>query len=272
MTVSIIGMGWLGIPLAKALKEKGITVKGTTTNPEKEQSLRKQGFECEQLLLNPELEGTVPKSIFDTDILFINIPPSTRSKPSSYHPRQIEIIKGLTQKHGIKRVIYVSATSVYPNNNKVATEADPLNLTNTGNPALLTAENLLRKNNTYDLTVIRFGGLLGDDRIPGKYFSGKKDVPGHPPVNYIHKKDAVRAVLWIIEKGLWNETYNIVCPNHPAKKAVIEKNALDMGFAPPVNYENPEKQEWKEIAADKWCQTKFQFVYDNPLDFTYTTN
>lgn len=272
MTVSIIGMGWLGIPLAEALREKGIAVKGTTTNPEKEQSLRKQGFECEQLLLNPELEGPVPEKIFNTDILFINIPPSTRSKPSSFHPRQIELIKGLAQAHGIKKVIYVSSTSVYPNKNQVATEADPLNHANTGNPALLNAENLLWKNKTYDLTVIRFGGLLGDNRIPGKYFSGKENVPGHPPVNYIHRKDAVNAVLWIIEKNLWNETYNIVCPKHPEKKAVLEKNAIDIGFAPPVNYEKPKKQEWKEIAADKWCQTKFQFVYDNPLDFTYTAN
>lgn len=271
MTVSIIGMGWLGIPFAEALKEKGRTVKGTTTHQEKEKSLRKQGFECEQLLLSPELEGAVPENIFDTDILFINIPPSTRRKPSSFHPRQIEIIKGLAQAHGIKKIIYVSATSVYPNKNQVATEADPIHLNNTGNPSLLKAENLLWENKSYDLTVIRFGGLLGDDRIPGKYFSGKENVAGHPPVNYIHRKDAVRAVLWVIEKSLWNETYNIVCPKHPAKKAVIERNALEMGFASPVSYENPEKQQWKEIAADKWCQTKFQFVYDNPLDFTYTT-
>ena len=272
MKVSIIGMGWLGVPLAEALIKEGITVKGTTTNPEKKHALRKQGFDCEQLLLNPELADPVPKGVFDTDILFINIPPSTRSKPITYHPRQIEIVKGLAQAQGIKRIIYTSSTSVYPNKNQVATEAEPITSSNTGNPALLNAENLLWENKTYDLTVIRFGGLLGDDRIPGKYFSGKKNVPGHPPVNYIHRKDAISAVLWIIERNLWNETYNIVCPKHPAKKTVIEKNALDLGFAPPVNYENPEMQQWKEIAADKWCQTKFQFIYDNPLDFTYTSN
>lgn len=56
------------------------------------------------------------------------------------------------------------------------------------------------------------------------------------------------------------------------QKNCYRKNALDLGFAPPVNYENPEMQQWKEIAADKWCQTKFQFIYDNPLDFTYTSN
>lgn len=87
----------------------------------------------------------------------------------------------------------------------------------------MNAENLLWKNKTYDLTVIRFGGLLGDNRIPGKYFSGKENVPGHPPVNYIHRKDAVNAVLWIIEKNLWNETYNIVCPKHPEKRPFRKK-------------------------------------------------
>lgn len=262
-------MGWLGIPLAKALKAAGITTKGTTTSPDKKQSLNDQGFICELLVLNPELKGHVPKTIFEASILFVNIPPSSRSKPSTYHPKQIEIIKMLAQKHGIKKIIYISSTSIYPSNNQVAKETDPIDFNNTGNPALLNAEKILWRDKTYDLTIIRFGGLLGDDRIPGKYFSGKENVAGHPPVNYIHRKDAVRAVLWVIEKKLWNETFNVVCPVHPKKREVIEKNARNMDFPPPLSYEEPKTQKWKEIAADKWSDTKFEFIYSNPLDFTY---
>lgn len=270
MTISIIGLGWLGIPLAKAFQQIGVTVKGSTTSLEKKHSLENQGLVCEQLILDPELFSPVPESIFDTAILFINIPPSTRTKPSGYHPRQVEIIKAMAKEHGIKKIIYVSATSVYSSNNQVAKESDYLDLNNTGNRALFNAEKILWKDKTYDLTIIRFGGLLGDDRIPGQYFSGKENVAGHAPVNYIHRKDAIKAVLWIVENNLWNETYNIVCPKHPIKREVFEKNAADMGFLPPASYANADSQAWKEISTEKWCKTNFQFIYDDPLNFTYT--
>ena len=270
MTISIIGLGWLGLPLAKAFQESGEIVKGTTRSLDKLHSLADQGIACEQLILSPELVGPPPEKIFDTDILFINIPPSTRRKPSDYHPRQIEIIKSMAIKHGIKQIIYISATSIYPSQNQIAKESDPLDAGNTGNLALFNAEKILREDKTYDLTIVRFGGLLGDDRIPGKYFSGKENVAGQHPVNYIHRKDAARAILWLVENKLWNETYNIVCPEHPNKREIFEKNAADLGFPAPASYSNKETQAWKKISVEKWKNTNFQFIYENPLDFTYT--
>jgi nucleoside-diphosphate-sugar epimerase len=269
MTISIIGLGWLGMPLAKAFQQTGAVVKGSTTNAEKQRMLKNNGLICEQLVLDPEMTGPVPANLFDTELLFINIPPSSRSKPSGYHPKQIEVIKAIAMEYGIKKIIYTSSTSIYPSKNQLAKESDFLDTNNTGHSALFQAERILWKDKNYDLSVIRFGGLLGDNRIPGKYFSGKKLVPGHPPVNYIHRKDAVRAVLWLYENNLWNETFNIVSPKHPKKREVFEKNATEMGFPPPVSYENPESKAWKEISVEKWLGTGFQFLYDDPLDFTY---
>jgi nucleoside-diphosphate-sugar epimerase len=270
MTISIIGLGWLGMPLATAFQQAGAMVKGSTTNAEKKRMLEKKGFTGEQLILDPEIKGPIPENLFNTDLLFINIPPSSRSKPYSYHPKQIEVLKNIAMEHGIKKIIYISSTSIYPSKNQLAKESDFLDPDNTGHPAIFQAEQILWKNKNYDLSVIRFGGLLGDNRIPGKYFSGKKLVSGHPPVNYIHREDAVRAVIWLYEKKLWNETYNIVSPKHPKKREVFEKNAAEMGFPPPVSYEDPESKAWKEISVDKWLDTGFQFVYDDPLDFTYS--
>ena len=43
--VSILGCGWLGIPLAKALLKKGLLVKGSTTTVEKISLLKSFGVE-----------------------------------------------------------------------------------------------------------------------------------------------------------------------------------------------------------------------------------
>lgn len=268
-TISIIGFGWLGLPLAIELQQIGYKVKGSTTSNEKLGKLQAQGLACCLLNLIPHPEGSAFTSLFDTDVLFINIPPRTRRLPETFHPEQIKFLKAMAVQGGVKQIIYVSATSVYPDENQKARESDRLNSINTANKALFDSENILWKDRNYDLTVIRFGGLLGVDRIPGKYFSNKEEVNGNTPVNYIHRDDAVNLVIHVLEHNLWNETFNGVSPEHPIRRAIYEKNASELGFSPPKSYLT-ELPSYKEVVADKIIETGFEFIYPNPLDFTYS--
>jgi len=265
--VSIVGFGWLGEPLAMSLKEKGYQVKGSTTSTEKLNSLKDKGLETYLLKFTPHPVGQTFQKLFETDILFINIPPARRSQPDSFHPEQIKYIKALALQYKIPHIIYTSATSVYPDNNQLATEADLV--LKDDNPALYAAEQLLWKDKAYDLTVIRYGGLLGVDRIPGRYFSGKENITGNTPVNYIHRDDAVALAEWVIENGLWNETYNGVAPIHPIRKDIYEKNAAELGFAPPASYADTGKEKWKEISPAKILATGFRFQIPDPMNFWY---
>jgi 3-hydroxyisobutyrate dehydrogenase-like beta-hydroxyacid dehydrogenase len=43
--ISILGCGWLGLPLAKALLENGFAVKGSTTSQEKLSVLENSGIQ-----------------------------------------------------------------------------------------------------------------------------------------------------------------------------------------------------------------------------------
>jgi nucleoside-diphosphate-sugar epimerase len=269
MKISIIGLGWIGKPLAAALQEKGHQVIGSTTSEDKLGELAREGFEARLFHLDPLPKGKGYEELFEADLLYINIPPARRNFPDSHHPRQISSIKSLMEKGRVDKVIYVSATSVYPAQNQVAREEDPLNSETTENPALYEAEQLLWENKNFPLTVLRFGGLLGDNRVPGKYFSGKDNVPGHPPVNYIYREDALRAIQWVIEKGLWNETFNLVAPLHPSKKEVYEANAELLGFSPPASYESPQVTAWKKISGEKFLATGFKFLFPDPLLFPY---
>lgn len=267
MKISIIGFGWLGERLGKHLQQRGFEVKGSTTSLEKAAALKKKGLDAHPLLFNPAPEGEV-EAVFDTDLLIITIPPQVRSQPEGFYPRQISQVKKLVEEAKIPKIIFTSATSVYPDLNQEAFETDSLTLSNTGNPVLLEAENQLWADRPYDLTVIRLGGLLGDDRIPGLYVSNKENVVGHPPVNYIYRDDAVRMIHWIIENNLWNETYNGVAADHPSRKEVYEKNAATMGFAPPASYESPSISQWKKVSSSKIQKTGFNFLHQ-AISFPY---
>lgn len=266
--ISIIGFGWMGLPLAKHLQGLGYTVKGSATSQEKVDKLRQEGFTTNLFNLNPHPTGEGFNELFQTDILFINIPPRTKHLAATFHPEQVKYLRALIDQYSIKQVVYVSATSVYPDTNQVWRESDPLNSTNTGNLSLYQAEQLLLDDKHYDLTIIRYGGLLGVNRIPGRYFSGKELVQGDSPVNYIHQVDAVGLASFVLEKGIWNELINGVCPIHPLRKEVYEKNATDLDFPPPASYAEVQEP-WKEISAEKIVSLGYQFKIPNPLDFWY---
>jgi nucleoside-diphosphate-sugar epimerase len=269
MKISIIGFGWLGEPLGKKLQSMGHQVLGSTTSEAKVIALKEAGLDALLFKLSPHPEGIGFQKLFETDLLIINIPPRTRSAVATFHPEQVKFLKAMIAQYKVPKIIYVSATSVYPDQNQVATESDLLTKETTGNSALFDAESILSTDTQYELTIVRFGGLLGVDRIPGRYFSGKERVDGDSPVNYIHRDDAVDLLIWIIEKRLWNEIYNGVAPLHPKRKEVYEKNSADLGFAPPASYAEPGGTPWKEISGQKILETGFECSMANPLDFWY---
>jgi nucleoside-diphosphate-sugar epimerase len=268
-SVAIIGLGWLGTPLALYLLDKGYEVKGSTTSHEKVSNLEAKGIPTSLLKFDPHPLGSGFRPLFDSDILFVNIPPRSRTVPEVFYAEQIKFLKELAVQSKVKKIIFVSSTSVYADWNQKVDEAFPLTLENSGSPGIFRAEQILQTDRSYDLTIIRFGGLLGVDRIPGKYFSGKSNVTGDSPVNYIHQDDAVRLSAWIIEKNLWNETFNGVAPLHPMRKEVYEKNSKELGFGPPISYAPEGEAMWKEISTDKILSTGFQFQIPDPLDFWY---
>lgn len=270
MKIGIIGLGWLGEPLGEFLLEKGFDVLGSTTSIEKAKLLNEKGINAYPFFLNPTPEE-VQEAIFDVEVLVINIPPQVRTKPEGFHLLQIKALRNLIGAAKIPKVIFISATSVYPDLNQVVSESDELSLLNTGNRTLLEAEWILWKEKTYDFTVIRLGGLLGDDRIPGIHVSNKERVVGHAPVNYIYRQDAIRLIYWIVQNDLWNETYNGVAPFHPLRKEVYEKNARTVGFLPPLSYEYPAISPGKRVTSDKILGTGFTFFH-HPLHFPYIFN
>ena len=270
MHVSIIGLGWLGVPLARFLIEKGYRVQGTTTTMEKAARLKGEGISTFLVKFEPGVENIDLDGFFDCDVLIITIPPTRGSQgEDTSYPLKVGAIRSLAEKAGVPKIIFISATSVYPDHNQVARESDPLEATQAGHPTLLKAEEVLWDKKPYSLTVIRLGGLLGANRIPGKWFSNRSNVVGHSPVNYIHREDAIRLMYWVVSRQLWDETYNGVSPLHPPRRKIYEHNAKLFGFSPPLTYESPPTSPWKEVSSEKLVSTGFSFVYNDPFEFKY---
>ena len=271
--VSILGLGWLGEATGLLLQTQGYEVLGSSTRPEKVEILRKRGLDAVQFSLTPDPEGTGYPRLFESRILVVTIPPRSRQGDGELYLQQLAFIRELLAASAVEQVIFISSTGIYPNgaNPNSYTEAELILESTAGNTTLYRAEHLMADSPSYALTILRMGGLMGADRIPGAYFSGKEQVVGHSRVNFIHQLDAVRMIAWVIDQGLWNQTFNGVAPQHPLRREVYANNASALGIPLPASYqEAADEKVGRWISSEKISATGFSFDFPNPLDFTYT--
>ncbi len=294
MKISILGCGWLGLPLGKYLVENGHSVKGSTTSENKLALLSEVGIEPFLLKLSPQIEmplsvspqttamfellsvspqttaklssvETQTTAFLNSEILIICIPPRAGKYGEDFHVQQIESLLEYLPSSTIKSIIYTSSTSVYPELNREVNEEYEV----IENHALIKVENLL-KNLPQNITILRCGGLMGGERIPAKYFAGKTINTGKIPVNYVHQEDVIQIITMILEQGFWNETFNIVSPEHPIREDIYLKNCKEFGYEKPIFEEPFEEIPFKIISPKKLIQrTGYKFIYNNPLNFKY---
>ncbi len=267
--VSIIGLGWLGLPLAKQLQSTGNKVKGSATSSSKVTELNQEGIEAYRLQLNPAPEDNL-KALLAADTLIINIPPKAGKFGEDFHPEQIRHLTDAIKASDVKHIIYVSSTSVYPEWSRVVVESDVARPEQSAAPALVQAEQLvLALSPEKAVTILRCGGLMGYDRIPGKYVAGKKIDSGDVPVNYLHQDDAVGILLTLIQQRL-EGIFNAVAPEHPIRKYIYQKSCADFGYQLPT-FKHPEQPvPYKVISVEKLIQaTQYRFNYPDPLQFFY---
>ncbi len=256
--VSILGCGWLGLELGRELAKYDFQVKGSVTKPEKLDLLRSAGIHPYRLNWS---DKDIPIEFFECDIMIITIPPSTPNYKNSF----VEFIHKMELYH-IKRVIYTSASSVYPDNNMAVKEEDAEHIISPHSGlALLEIENLLRTNRTFSTTILRFSGLYGPDRKPGKFLSGKKNISGgNKPVNLIHRDDCVSIIIEIIKQGVWGETFNASADIHPTRKEFYTAACLNQGL--PLPSFNNETSNFKIVNSDKLKATLgYSFIHPDPM-------
>jgi len=265
-TISILGCGWLGVPLAKHLIRYGFSVKGSVTNPEKFDLLRTEEIQPYQLVLNETSVQISNPDFFDCDVLIISIPPRRIDGIERVFPAQIAQLVPFVLKHGIRKVIFISSTSVYPDHLQTAREGDVFPPDKESGKALLLAENLLNKHSDFETTILRFGGLIGADRNPARFLQNAQRAIANTPVNLIQLDDCIGIISAIIDQELWGETLNACGPEHPYKKDFYGKAARISGLPEPVISEQPEP--YKIVDSSKLIRLlNYNFKYPSPMDY-----
>ncbi|WP_184549540.1 SDR family oxidoreductase [Mucilaginibacter sp. FT3.2] len=246
-TISILGCGWYGLALAKSLIGDGVQVKGSTTSPLKMEALLADGIE--PYLVNFSADAAnYNGEFFNCDALVIAIPPKARSgEGADFIPKTEKIIAAIKQ-HKVKNVVFISSTAVYADlNHEVDEQTDPQPNTESGK-ILFDAENLLRAETDFKTTIIRFAGLIGPGRNPGRFFAGKKNIPnGNAPVNLIHLDDCIGLTRAIFDQDAFGHLFNGCSPEHPKKSAFYIKAASDADLEKPDFID--ELKEWKIVKS-----------------------
>ncbi|RCH56219.1 SDR family NAD(P)-dependent oxidoreductase [Mucilaginibacter hurinus] len=245
VTVSILGCGWYGLALAKSLIAQGIQVKGSTTSAEKLGTLKEHGIT--PFIVDTTADGiNFDPAFFNCDILWIAIPPKRKAGEVDDYIKKIQQIVEAAKRYRVKQVIHISSTGIYGDHNHEVDELTPPEPTSVSGKALLDVEDLLRAQTAFGATIVRFGGLFGPGRNPGRFFAGKKNIPnGQAPVNMIHLDDCIGISHAIMAKQAFGHTFNACSPYHPPKADFYTKAASSSGMEKPEFID--ELNEWKIV-------------------------
>ncbi|SCY20092.1 NAD(P)H-binding protein [Flavobacterium caeni] len=256
-TISLLGCGWLGIPLAEALLQRGFDVNGSTTSAGKIPLLERKGIRPFLVTLDTDgVEGEIDRFL-DADVLVIDIP------PRFHFSKKIESLLPYIEQSTVKKVLLVSATSVYGQADGLIDEATEPVILSEKSAQLLGAENHLRNQPGFDTTVVRLGGLIGPDRHPIFHLAGQSDLENpEAPVNLIHLQDCIGILCKILETDAWGETFNAVAPYHPTREQYYTQKAAERHLPPP-QFSHAQPSAGKTITATK-VQRQLDYRFEFP--------
>jgi hypothetical protein len=261
--IGIIGLGWFGLPLAENLKDR-FKIFGTSTSEKKVVGLKSKNFEVLKLDLNLAFDESL-FSIFlsNLDYCVLNIPPS-KIHFQSYKTKIERFISCLPIQI---KVIFISSTSVYSDKVEIALEESSVLTDYNFTSQLYQTERMLKQKLGENLTILRFGGLVGENRDPSSFLAGKKNLKNpNLAVNLVHLTDCIGFVNTVLEKKLWGETYNICCSDHPGREEYYVSRCKIKSLDLP-EFDLSEQLFRNKIVSNDKSRKVYNYTYFSPFDF-----
>lgn len=264
--VAIVGLGWLGMPLALALAARGWQVVGSKTTDDGVEAARMCGIDSYKLHLTPQLEGEADEldALLNVDALIITIPARRSGSGDDFYLQAVQEIVDSALAYHVPRIIFTSSTSVYgkaPGTVNESTRREPI--TASGR-TLTTLEDWLHNLPGTSVDILRLAGLVGPGRHPGRFLAGKSATDGQQGVNLVHLEDVIAAIILLLQAPKGGHIYNLCAPGHPTRKTFYPLMARALGLEPPVFSDS--EQQGRIVDGSRICaELGFDYQYPDPL-------
>ena len=243
MKITIYGTGWLGKPLAEKLVQNKFEVIAPNWRAKTYQSI------------------DYWKPMIESPIQVWSIPPRVKQNGPDFYEKILTEWTSFLQQNQVLKIVFLSSTSVYESSGDLITEESATNP-----ESIITKAEQIIINSGLPHLIIRLGGLMGGDRFVAKYYAGKTVERANDPVNYLHQEDAVSFVSEAIQQNL-SGIYNLVAPEHPLRKAVVEASCRKHNLPFPVEFKSNENSS-KIISAEKISEKLgLSFKHPNPINY-----
>ncbi|MDX7989303.1 SDR family oxidoreductase [Xenorhabdus sp. 12] len=267
--VSIIGLGWLGMPLAQVLQSNGMQVVGSKTTPDGVEAACMCGVDCYPLNLNPQIdcEADDIEQLLSVDILVLTLPVSGIAGGGEEYVKAVQLVVDSALSYSVPRIIFTSSTSVYGSSAGIIKENAPLHPETQSAKALVKLENWLHQLPNTSVDILRLAGLVGCGRHAGRFLAGRKAIGGGGDVvNLVHQDDVISAINLLIQQPEGGHIYNLCAPIHPKKSEYYSSASRELNLTPPEFLQAEEKDgESKIIDGSRICQELgFEYQFPDP--------
>jgi hypothetical protein len=278
----------------------GWRVSGSTTRAEKLEALKSCGIQATLLRLEPQAqidesyrESEGLQELFSNSTIVLNIPPQTTLLANEFTGivdsflsrlavnRERAAMRGFAL--GRLHLVFVSSTSVYGENQGDVDESTELLPDSESGLALAKVELHLAtvaRQRSFDLTIVRPGGLIGPGRHPGRFLAGRKSCArALAPVNWIELTDLILCLEKIClerktRERLQSQTdqetvqiFNLTARTHPTRSSFYTRAAIQLGVEPPeflADEVQPNQQPGKTVRSEKIRKLlQIEFRYDD---------
>ncbi len=246
--ILIVGCGYVGTSLGKALVADGAFVRGTTTSPDRVEEIAACGIE--PVVLNVNNESAVCEAAVGCDGVVLCVG-AGRSRPYDevYLPAARSIVAAI-RAGGVRRLIYTSSTGVYSQDGGEWVNEESVTQPKTDNGRVLVeAERILLDRDGYgesghrtNVSVVRLGGIYGPGRELVNFVRravGTARSDGCGFVNLVHLEDicdVLTRLLMVDHHGVLNLTDDAPVTRQEFYDSLIAEHDLPaIGWLPAEN-------------------------------------
>lgn len=266
--VAIVGLGWLGMPLALSLTARGWQVVGSKTTQDGVEAARMSGIESYALNLEPELacDADDLDALMQADALVITLPARRSGPGETFYRQAIQEIVDSALAYRIPRIIFTSSTSVYGDANGTVRETSARSPVTASGRVLKELEDWLHNLPGTSVDILRLAGLVGPGRHPGRFFAGKTAPDGQHGVNLVHLDDVISAITLLLQSPKGGHIYNLCAPQHPARSLFYPQMARQLGLATPQFLDATDNGKGKIVDGNRIChELGFEYDYADPM-------